>query len=647
MQAEVNLILRVGYPGLYIKLGGIILELSKSPVKLGLKTFKPYSKAFFWAFIICSMVIKCLYFQFITHINTRPVSASVNIYMGMSTLAVLIAIFSLLFIVSGKKTSWVLLIFDVILSVLVLSDTLYARYYTTAISIPVLGQMKLLGSVGDSVSSLFSFKDLILFFDIPVFLVWLIFFERRFPINLKLTKRLITSAVLIVISFVIFILPFSKANAFDKVYDNNQVIKKLGVVYFHFYDALKYTQENLFKDKNLTPDEKKDMDNYFALNKSTGNRFKGIASNKNLLIVQVESLQEFVINRQINGKEITPNLNKLAKDNLYFNNFYYQVEGGNTSDAEFMVNTSLYPLNEGAAYFRNSANTYYSLPKQLKEMGYNTSVFHAYNPSFWNRSVMYKNLGIDKFYSYGDFKIDEFVGWGGYALSDASFFRQSLEKLDKSKPFYSMLITLSSHHPYDYFDKNSSFDVGEYTGTSLGNYMKAINYVDSAIGQLITMLKEQGLYDNTLLVIFGDHYGLPRSQGNELFTFMGVDNNEFEWLKLQKVPLIIRVPGLDKGETISKTCGQIDLLPTIANLMGFDFPYAMGRDVLNSDRSFAIIRNYSVVTDKYLFDSTGNKVYGINDGSVLNYEDYKAEIKSLQGIRNLSQVILEKDAFKK
>lgn len=631
----------------YFKIGGITLELSKTPVKFSLKTLKPYSKAFFWAFIICSMVIKCLYFQFITHINSRPVSASVNIYMGMSTLAVLIAVFSLLFIVSGKKTSWVLLAFDLILSIFVLSDTLYARYYTTAISIPVLGQMKLLGSVGESVSSLFSLKDLIIFFDIPLIAAWMIFFERRFPLKPKLTKRLITSVILVVLSFIIFIIPFNKANAFDQVYDNNQVIKNLGIVYFHFYDTLKYARENLFKNKNLTPDEKKDMDDYFALNKSTGDRFKGVARNKNLLIVQVEAMQEFLINRQINGKEITPNLNKLVKDSLYFNNYYYQVEGGNTSDAEFMANTSLYPLNEGAAYFRSSANTYYSLPKQLKEMGYNTSVFHAYNPSFWNRSVMYKNLGIDKFYSYGDFKIDEFVGWGGYALSDASFFKQSLEKLDKSKPFYSMLITLSSHHPYDYFDKNSSFDVGEYAGTSLGNYMKAINYVDSAMGQLITMLKEQGLYDNTMLVIYGDHYGLPRSQGDELFKFMGVDNNEFEWLKLQKVPLIIHVPGVDKGETIGTTCGQVDLLPTIANLMDFDFPYAMGHDILNTDKGFAVIRNYSVVTDKYLFDSNGNKVYGINDGNVLNYEDYKAEIKSLQGIRNLSQVIMDKNAFKK
>ncbi len=622
------------------------MELSDSSVKFSLKNIKAFSKVFFWIFILASIILKCLYFQFITHINSRPVTSSQNIYMGISSLALAVVVFSIFFAISGKKMSWVLIITDIIISLLLISDTLYTRYYTTAITIPVLFQFKLIGSVGGSIASLFKYKDLILFFDIPLLAVWMIFFEKRFPLRITFVKRLIISAVFIVLSLAIFIIPFKKSNAFDTVYDNNEVIRSMGIVYFHFFDSFKYFKDDLFKSKTLTAEEKSSIDSYFKSNKSSGDKYKGIAKNKNLLIIQVEAMQGFVINQKVDGKEITPNLNKLAKDNLYFNNFYYQVEGGNTSDAEFMVNTSLYPINEGAVYFRYAANTYHSLPQTLKDKGYSTSVFHAYNPSFWNRAVMYKNFGIDKFYSYSDFNIDEFVGWGGYALSDTSFFRQSLAKLDKSKPFYSMFITLSSHHPYDYFNKTSNLNTGEYEKTNLGNYLKAINYVDSSIGELIKGLKEQGLYDNTVVVIYGDHYALPRSQGNELFKFQGVNYNEFEWLKLQKVPLIIHVPGLDKGETISTTCGQVDLLPTIANLMGFDFPFAMGHDILNTDKGFAVIRNYSVVTDKFIFDSGGNSAYGISDGMPLDIKQYEGEIKSLQNIRNLSETIIEKNAFK-
>ena len=170
--------------------------------------------------------------------------------------------------------------------------------------------------------------------------------------------------------------------------------------------------------------------------------------------MQLEAIQQFVIGTKFNGKEITPNLNKFINDSAYFENFYYQIGAGNTSDAEFLANTSLYPLNEGAVYFRFPANTYESTANLLKKQGYATYAAHANNPSFWNRMEMYKALGFDKFINSKSLVLDEFLGWG---LSDMSFLKQSLNKIDVSRPFYGFFITLSSHYPFNYFEDYSGF----------------------------------------------------------------------------------------------------------------------------------------------------------------------------------------------
>ncbi|HEY9062420.1 MAG TPA: LTA synthase family protein [Pseudobacteroides sp.] len=430
------------------------------------------------------------------------------------------------------------------------------------------------------------------------------------------------------------------------MYDNNQIIKNMGILYFHGNDVFNFIKDDLLKSKTLTADEKKQMDDFYKNKQVFGDRFKGAAKGKNLLIVQVESLQGFAMNKTLNGKEITPNLNKLAKENFYFDNYYYQVKGGNTSDAEFLTNTSLYPINEGAVFLRYPTNVYNSLPHALKSRGYSTSSFHAYNPSFWNRAIMYRSLGYDRFISYKDFNIDEFVGWGGYALSDESFFRQSLEKIDTTSPFYSMLITLSSHHPYDFFADKSNVDVNPYDNTVLGNYLGAINYVDRCIGKLIDDLKKRSLYDNTVVVIYGDHSALPRPQAGDLYRLENVEPNNFNWIKLQKVPLIIHIPGVEGGQTISTASGQVDLLPTLANLMDIDFPYSMGQDMFNKKEGYALLRDSSVVTDKYIYVASEDKAYDVKGSSLINKNEYQNEITEIQQLGNLSDLMIRKNAFK-
>lgn len=176
-------------------------------------------------------------------------------------------------------------------------------------------------------------------------------------------------------------------------------------------------------------------------------KYYRLAEGRNVIVIQVEALQDFVLNMRYNGQELTPNLNRLLKqDTLYFNRYYQQIGRGGTSDAEFVTQNSLYPSMDIYSYKKYVSNDFLGLPKVLKEKGYSTMAFHGYKPEFWNRSEIYPVLGFDRFISKQDYVNEEVIGWG---VSDKSFFRQSsLYLLKTRQPFYAFLITLSSHHPY-------------------------------------------------------------------------------------------------------------------------------------------------------------------------------------------------------
>jgi lipoteichoic acid synthase len=599
----------------------------------------------YWIFSTGFIMFKAFHFQFETLLNARPYRLPVNLYMAAASFGVVIIAASVVLLLFNKKRLAALFALNFIISLLLAADAVYFRYYYTALSIPVLYQIGLVGSIGDSVRSLVQASDILFFADLPFLLVGLVLLKKTSIKKIAPLKRIIIALVAAAVGFGIFQTAYPKTDT--TTYDNNYVIKHLGVLYFQTFDVSRHLTQNILENKKLSPDESRKITEVFKNNGTSGSRYTGTAKGKNLIIVQVEALQGFVIGREINGREITPNLNRLAQNSIYFNNFYHQVAGGNTSDAEFLCNTSLYPASEGAVYFRYPTNTYYSLPKILKEQGYDSYAFHAYTPSFWNRTEMYKSIGFDTFINYNDYEIDEFAGWGGWALSDRSFLRQSLDKINNDRPFYGFFITLSSHHPFDYFDENSDFDPGKYKGTYLGNYFSAINYVDECIGGFIQNLKDRGMYDNTLLVIFGDHSALPRAQADQLMEFMNVEDTEFEWSKLQKVPLIIHSSDIPGGETVSKTGGQIDIMPTIANLMGFKPPYALGKDLLNTDKGYAVFRNGSYVTDEYFYLSGLDAAYNIETGGELERAEYSQELEVMHEQLKISDLILQKNALKK
>lgn len=620
----------------------VIEKLKTNPFKDIIKQFNLFDFIYI-IFFAGAIFCKAVFMQFQSHISFTPLFSKINMYMALSTVGFVLILFSILFILYSRNKV-LFLIANIFLSVFLFADAMYFRYYSTIISVPVLSNARFLGSIGDSAASLLRRSDILYFIDLPLFLLYPIIFRKK-AIKSSILSRLIIS----VVAFALGVTAFSIAKSQNdmSVYDNNYIVKNFGIGYFHFYDTKRFIAEDLLRDKSLSSKEEQDIKNFLDKKSEnlTGN-YKGIAKGKNLIVLQVEALQQFVIGLKINGKEVTPNLNKLIGDSAYFNNIYVQVAGGNTSDAEFMTNNSLYAAKEGVAYFRYATNNYNSLPQILKKSGYKSYAAHAYTPSFWNRTEMYKAVGFDDFISQNDMVLDEYIGWGGWALSDDSFYRQTFKAIDTSKPFYSFLITLSGHHPYTYFEDKKNFDVGEYDKTYLGKYLKAQNYADAAIGRLVEKLKAEGLYDNSLLVIYGDHYGLPKAQSEDMLKLLKVSDGKLDWAKLQKVPVIMHCSGLD-SQVIEKTGGQVDLYPTILNLMGSDHYYGLGKDLLNSDKSYAVLRNSSVITDEFIYFSDDDKVFNFKTGEQLDKAAYSEKIHQYQEDLRISDLILEKNAFGK
>ncbi|MDR1572629.1 MAG: sulfatase-like hydrolase/transferase [Clostridiales Family XIII bacterium] len=326
----------------------------------------------------------------------------------------------------------------------------------------------------------------------------------------------------------------------------------------------------------------------------------GVAEGRNLIVIQVESLQNFVVGLEYNGQEITPNLNRLIGENsVYFDNFYQQVGGGNTSDAEFAVNNSICGVMKSYTYELFQDNVFRGLPVLLSEKGYDTAVFHAHEDrGYWSREGMYPAQGFGRFFGGlelvgGDYEMTEWMGWG---LTDSEFFKQTLPMMKSLRePFYSFVITLSNHHPFLMLDHYSFIDLlPEDEGSLVGNYLRSAAYTDYAIGLFIDMLKDDGLYERSVIAVYGDHQGLTM-EGDVPSDMRRLLGRDYDFDAMMRVPLIISLPGgADIRQTSHTAGGQIDFMPTMAYLMGFESldTLYLGHNLLTIREGFAPVQSY-------------------------------------------------------
>ncbi len=522
----------------------------------------------------------------------------------------------------GRKKGGVLLFTLIygIVTLIMFADAAYSGYFGKYISVNQVFQLGSLSEIAGDGNVLGAALNPLCFLTLADFplAVWL--FKRNKDKTLSFLKK--KDWVRHLIHWIIYGAAIYCFIYFGWNVTNERYVQKVNHIEFFTYHTNDLIVNVGGRIHRKSVDEKeiqKEMEELVP--KSQGNAYSGVAKGMNLILIQVESFNDFVIGAEYNGQEITPNINKLLKkDTLYFDRFYSTTGVGNTCDAEFATLNSLYPNEERECYRMFVDNTFDGLPWMLRREGYDTMAFHGYIKTFWNRDEAYKNQGIEHYYSQEELDLTEVSGFG---LTDKEMFRQAVDILKtKKEPFFSFMITLTNHIPYDMPKKLASLELlPEDENSTFGRYLQTVRYTDEAIGELIERLKEAGLYDNTMIAFYGDHQGLNKETlevKSDASQYLGKEYNFDEMLK---IPLVIHIPGLNESRTVTTLGGEIDTMPTIANLMGLTInqPYVFGHDLLNTKDQF--IAQISYIGKGSYIDGNNEMIFAIGkDGTIENGE---------------------------
>ena len=614
-----------------------------------------YKKSpFLCCFIITSIINTCL---------LRTITVHNQFYLKplLFDLAFILFISSFSFFVKNeKKQIRYLMFFSIFTSILCRVHSMYYTYYDSFASVSLLATSAFVVDVGDAVvKKVMQLHDFVYLWQ-PIVMFYFLYHlkKKKYVWNNKLNKK--NSFIgLIISSFILLLLASlsltpTEWSRFGKMWNRESVVSSFGVYTYQINDIFQSLEpkiNNLFGHDTALRNVTDYYDNR-QINNSK-NKYTNIFKGKNLLVIHAESLQTFVIDKKFEGKEVTPFLNKMTKESIYFDNFYSQVGVGTSSDAEFTFSTSLMPSNSGTVFVNYFDREYNSLQKLFKDNNYYVFSMHANTGDFWNRATMHENLGYDKFYSKSSFNIDETIGLG---LSDKSFFKQVVPMikditLEKKQPFYGLLITLTNHTPWsdlelmDEFSTTWSVNIDgssitrDYiNGTTMGDYLRSVHYSDQALEQLINDLDKSGILDNTVVVIYGDHDArISKKYYNMLYNYDPysdslleegddgyIDYNDYMYKLDRKVPFIIWTKDHKYKEVNSNAAGMIDVLPTLGNMFGVgNNTYQLGHDLfsLKDDENTVVFTDGSYLTNKIYYDGQSGDVYYI-DKNVTTNEDY-------------------------
>ena len=500
-----------------------------------------------------------------------------------------------------RVRAWTLLVIGIFASLLILADVVYYRFFGDILSAPALLGAHQTGHVWGSIRSLLSPGLLWLVIDWP-FAIWMtVRLTRRRGAATPIGGRVMAGAAAVAVVAIVGLLlsaPHVLASAsLDQMFRNRAVAEQLGPLGYHAYDAWSYARARWFKHP-ASPQEIDDAVAWFAARAPLRHSVQRPGSRPNLIVVQVESLQDFVVDLTIDGQEVMPHLRRWTDDSVRFTNVTDQTNEGRTSDAEFTTMTSLLPLDHGAVAFRYPANHYVALPRVLRDHGYATLSAVAFEPGFWNRSVTHPQYGFEHSLFEPDFTMTEQIGWG---LNDRDFLQQMVPHLEQlHQPFLAWMITLSLHHPFDDFPAaHKTLKLGALEGTSFGNYLHTMHFFDEALEAFKRSLVRDGLIDRSVVVVFGDHdAGFTRTP--ELAANMHIGSSDAAWMLNDRIPWFVRLAerrdyrgdSSPKGP-IADPAGQTDFAPTLLALVGIDgapLPY-VGRSIFQHS-DVPVVRPY-------------------------------------------------------
>ena len=578
-----------------------------------------------------------------------------------------------------------LLFFFAILSFI---NTLYYQFYQSFVSVNLLSTVSMVGKVNDS---LFAKIHLIQFIYLIYPIIFIVFKKkivRDSVDNVILSDekkffKVVSLSCIIVILCAISLYSVKDARKFNNQYNREYILKKYGLYLYTFND--------LFQSFEF--DETIDYDN-FALayreyysckwkNNKVPNEYTNLFKDKNVLFIHAESIQNFLINLKINGKEVTPNINKFAKEGIYFSKFYPQISVGTSSDTEFTLLSGLLPSSNGTVFVNYFDREYPSLVDKFNNLGYHTFSMHGNDREYWNRATMHNEMGYKIFYGQESYMIpdilsEEYIGLG---ISDSEFFKQSIPLIRdigiNNEKFMGTIITLSNHSPFGDIEKYGEFDVTmkykyeyngkKYTinadyldGTTMGNYIKSSHYADKAFGEFMDLLEEEGMLEDLVIVFYGDHESrISKKEFNLLYNYNPVTNdilseddpdyidvNQYYYELLRNTPLVIWSSDNEFNTEVTEVMGMYDVLPTMANIFGFFEDYSLGHDIFSDEENIVVFPNGNILTDKVYYNELNEEYVTFGDEPISS--DYIDRIRSYASdVIEVSNGIIKYDLIKK
>lgn len=596
----------------------------------------------------------------------RPIITSIAMILIVSVLANLL---------SNKKRARMYIFFSIFFAILNAINFMYYLHFNSFLSIGLLNQSRHLSEMKSSV--LKSIDIRVLLFAIPTLIFIFVYRKIKDSDNFNLydgehfiQRELLTPFLA---GFSLLLLVSTTLTGVDisrlvKQWNREYLVEQFGIY--------TYTSADLIKSTSVPKPVKADYgefdDQITALVKNNkqldkDNAYTDTLEGKDLYVIHYESVQNFAMDLSFADGEVTPFLNKLANESLFFENFYPQHSVGTSSDSEFTFATSLYPINSRTVFIDHADKEFQSIQKLLKAKGYHTMSMHGNNGSFWNRDIMHPNIGYNEFLSKKDYIIDEEVGLG---LSDMSFYRQSVAKIKErkeslDKPIMATLISLSNHHPFGDLDVYGDFDTGFLENTEVSNYLKSMNYADQALESFFSEMDKAGLLDNAAVLIYGDHHAnISKRDYEHIYNYdektdtlrsnvdedyISIDNAYLQ--QVRKTPLLIWTKDDGFQEKIEEPIAMINVMPTLANMYNIDNDYRMGQDIFNVTDNTIIFPNGSYLNKDYYFDASDLKVFDMETNELLFSKDEFSEelleeIKKVDEELELSESIIQNDLTK-
>lgn len=578
----------------------------------------------FFFFAVFMLWIKTYVVQ-VTQFNLGVDNSLQSLLVFMNPLGSALLFLGLALFFKGKGKYIALIVLDLFLSFLVFANVVYHRFFNDFITLPTLTQTQNFGDVSGSIVTLLKPYDILFFIDVLI-LIGLLSFKAVKIEKIDMKRRYVAALMFFAlgVSFLnLAIAEKDRPQLLTRGFDRNYIVKYLGMYNYTIYDAVLSTKASVQRvmadGSDLT-----EVINYTKSNQADPNpEYFGAGEGMNVVYMHMESIQNFLIDYELHGEEVMPFLNSMTRDKntLYFDNFFHQTAQGKTADAEYMVANSLYGLPQGAAFTTKGLNTYQAAPAILSQQGgYTSAVFHGNAGSFWNRNEIYKSLGYDHFYdaNYYDLNTEDMAEYG---LMDKPFFEQSIPYLEAlPEPFYANFITVTHHFPFTMNQDEATIAPHTTGNKTVDNYFQTARYADEAMKQFFDYLKESGLYDNTIVIMYGDHYGISENHNKAMSEVIGKEVTPFESAGLQRTPLLIHVPGINGG-VVHEYGGQIDLFPTLLHLLGMetDEYIHFGTDLLSEQHDDLVpFRNGDFMSSDISY--VGGKFYDSSTGELLEEE---------------------------